>query len=261
MQSFHWLDIAFVLGLITQSTKLGELILLPKQQEKLQNKVELLALRIDAINPLNWYKIIKDKTAIGVITIIFAGILNLLTLGVLDTSQISSKELIVYASFVVLTSLSSYYFYKKFGPLLIDYLLANGIFLKFFRRFLLIILIFWVAVTIFFVFIAVILSTVPNLEQNLTYIFDKDIFSLTSFAIIIPVCVLFGLSNFISGFIYVGIIIIIYQLFLIIALFLVKVAKSIVWRVASFNKGAVAAITLIITVAIGIIELVMRAKP
>ena len=58
----------------------------------------------------------------------------------------------------------------------------------------------------------------------------------------------------------VGAIIILYHLLLSIVVIMIKITRWLVWRIAQYNKGALAAMTLIITLIIGVVELVIRTK-
>jgi hypothetical protein len=64
------LDVAFVVGVLLNLSKLGELALRPHQQQKLQEWSEAKTIRLDDVRLPKWFEILRHPKAVGILMLI-----------------------------------------------------------------------------------------------------------------------------------------------------------------------------------------------
>lgn len=290
-------EILLVIGVLVNLIKGADLILRPHQQKWLQDKFDTLALRLDYTKPLDWYddRIIKKVYAAVTVILIVGGSLSFLSLGwfhwiwggIAILFVLSTIQSMITAPFETEVTNQEFrrsvlermkkeewdskddFFWHKSKLIemkLADWVTGSKTVSQHLYRPLLMVL---VSQTIYIVSISTIL--IPyNLVRRY---FGVDIES--NLTLVISILVLAVLGNFIRSKIKpltsvlspvakvgsISFFIFLVSLFIITAEFTVKILRGIVWRIAEHNKGAFAAIVLIITIALGVAEFYLKYQP
>jgi hypothetical protein len=251
------IQILFVISFLITLMKGADLILRPHQQKFLQSKLETITLWFDYTNLFKWF--LQNFRSffiqvIGLLALIIV-VSSLHTPAVEILKELFIIEPLLFISTFGLSIFLNYRFKpiakesyeylrgKSFESTVRDYSL-----LDYFKRSIIVLFRFSIALLVMLIIYCV-----------GTFLFDK--FYLHSDIPIIP----FGLFSilpiaidFISILVTLFLILII-TLFVILLHIILKVFKSILWRIVEYNKGAFAAINLIITVSLGILAFLMES--
>ncbi len=248
------LNFTFVIGVLIQFIKLGDLILRPHQQKKIQELAESFVLRLEYVKPMEWFKsLIKrgwvfwfnycTSSAMMYVSIEYFfenikkshGIYNNLVIAVTTLSMI----------------LGTLFIFHKYGHKLFIWLYSESRFKLFIVRYIYIIL-------AYFLIMALGCLVVYYLQLcilNSGYFIVRFLFMslLLFFTLLFAVygttsCVVICAAGYVLNFYF----------FLLILTIILKFLRAIVWRIVEYNTGAWAAYTLLATVAIGIIKFLIR---
>ncbi|MGC2237980.1 MAG: hypothetical protein WA584_17605 [Pyrinomonadaceae bacterium] len=277
-------EILLVIGIFVNFVKGAELILRPHQQKWLQEKSDWLALYLDYTRPIKWYnnEITKKKTF---------SIIYLVIILTLMVSALFSEIAPLYIKLLVIAFLLLLIFtvfleglsffdrtYKPATPVsdiftspkrermlhrlemerrLFTWVINGTDFINhLLKMFLLVISTSLLIVAIYFSF---------NILFNLSDTYRHFV----TIGMVIFVILIYefqfakNCGYYLFIFIFAGItsfIALIVCFFLIIAEFMLAVIRAIVWRIAEYNKGAFAALILIITAILGVTEFYWRLK-
>lgn len=245
-----------VIGILINLIKGADLILRPHQQKWLQDKVDTLALCLDYKSPLEWY--IKSGFTQKWfwlwyhIVIVSAGTLYFYSNNNLNTSTIvtliffSLSILIMKekgGSFMIHTAIWKMLIFRITGKKgdLIDWMFEGVTLQESIQKQ------FFVSLTGIASFHFVYFNW-DNFYKNNSSSTGSLIF-LTIFLFVVHPLAVIGVAN---------IIVIIFSVSIVIAEFLLKIIRGIIWRIAEYNKGAFAAIILLVTVVLGVTEFYLK---
>lgn len=255
-----WKDLlhfTFIAGVLTQFLKLTDFLISKDQQKWIQDQAELIALRVDAVKPLNFYRTLITKRNIKFLTIAYIVSAPLfIIVPPFFEIELQTGEQIPFV-FACLSGTIAFgylinWVFQKHGQSNVEYFYAGGKFQDFFIRYLksmmrgaafIIIYSMWYILTPLF----------PEHWQIVIVI-------LPGVGFIILLFIKFGEVLLWYAFQFIGLIICATWLALFVLSTIVALVRGIVWRIATYNKGAMAAITLLITLILGIVELYLRQK-
>lgn len=249
------IHISFFLSLIIQLTSLGDFLILEKDQKKIQNGIELIALKLQYINPLEWYDLlIKKKTIkIGTNIIIFLSSFNSLLINIAK-NQLTNINLIIAS--IILSILASilifiyiFFFYKRKSLKMIEYIYSEGNFKRFLMRYLLYIL-YFLLLFLFILTLEIVYKSLIQAFSNYEIYISLGVLSILLF--------LLGRFILLYSLIIIGFIICIYKILILLLTLVIKIISFFVWKVAIYNNGVLAGITLLVTLFLGIIELYLK---
>jgi len=222
------LDLAFTLGLMIQFTKLADLLLRPHQQAWVQRVAESIALNLEYLRPLGWYPAIAKLRwlrAIGSLVIYFTLILNFVMSGRADLGQGSDPlfNMIIFLIGVILV-------FRRYGLWFTDWLFLSNEPLIFLRRYLLAVIIHPVCRL---VILGAALLMEPSAPLLLIGVLVETFTPLWAIALFVGPVVLFLWMTLVtlSG--------------------AIATLRFVTWRIVEYNKGAWAAISLLVTVGFG----------
>lgn len=255
-------DILLVIGILVNLIKGADLVLRPHQQKWLQKKFESLALWLDYTKPLKWYMSLVHKKVYSVLfftapfivialplapSIVKSGIAPLwwgvfvVVFGIIAT-------IVTIASAFGISNLEDdlpserppFYDVLSLG----QYWLINSD--SFAQQLLRHLLVVATSVGLWLI-----------ISSTKTNIFGKG-----GFLIEILNGIVFLTFCFITwGFAASSFLIIIFVLILLAAEVMLKFFRGLVWRIVEYNKGAFAAIVLIVTIVLGVTEFYLKYHP
>lgn len=281
------IEILLILGIIINLIKGADLILRPHQQKWIQDKFDTFTLWLDYSRPLNWY----NTRRVGGITL-GAGFRILTIVGIISIaldhlSWITASVALIVCSAIVISFVraqmgkarpvnqdgvisvnqdikpSKLFFPIRINDQLVDWLFkSKDIWQYLLRTFL--------TVLLALVLILIIYIALQGLFYSLAFVSDLTGINIkinrvnlivTLMLLIIPLLIYFGIVVISMPLILTGAA----SLFPLISsvLFLMfeavlKIIRGIVWRAAEYNKGAFAAIVLLVTVVLGIVEFYLK---
>jgi hypothetical protein len=290
------IDTLFVVGVLINVVKGADLLLRPHQQKWLQRKVDAATLFLDYTKPLEWYKthsIQRRVFKVAVVLLFVAGIPAILLSGPdiswwmkiffvvaavvgiygLITSDLSlfdatiqRIELDVRFGLTVSQDDRRKYRSARIGKRLSDWLFASETFLQHFSR----------PLVLGLAFVGLLAGIVGSLLLGV-YVFDKAAAVLKGYSgVKLFVCVIvvaiilsllfsvgrelttIGEPLFILGI--PSIIITVVFVAITFAEFVLKLLRGVAYRIADYNKGAFAALVLIATIALGVLEAYLKQK-
>jgi hypothetical protein len=264
-------EILLVLGILVNLLKGADLILRPHQQRWLQDKFELLVLKLDYTRPIDWY---LKKSLINVFIVAEIVVVIVLLVIPFFLIEITKLRLLIYLILVGWHALSPLFYSINMEPdpnkperlwdinyrlaeKLIQWVEKSGTFLQQIVRLLLLILL--VGAHILLPYLLFILSDVSLMK------FSKELRILFLF-ILVPLFIFFmryyiGPFNNILVIGLPAILVVLFTVILIPIELLIRLLRGIVWRIVEYNKGAFAAIVLLITIALGAIEFYLKFQP
>lgn len=245
-------DAAFLLGLVTQATKLLDWILRPKQQKWVANVFDSIALRLHYAKPLTWFRAFGVPRVQVILIVVASAYLLIQDLTSLTNAITHFQDdqvvadLTFYASYILGIGFAVLVM-LRWGVRLFRWIYGEGNFGTFFWR--------WLSVEIssslglammFGIFLAwfcvLAASNLPSLLWQILAV--GLVFWMTATIALIWTVGMISLSGFL---------VIAVQLALVLLSLLIAPLRFIVWRVVEFNKGPVAALSLLTTVACGAI--------
>jgi hypothetical protein len=143
IQPTPW-DIPFAVALLVQATKLGDWILLPDQKKAVQDCFDTVALKIDDVKPLSWFKSFKSNWkqhfvicfGVGLCVLAILSFVNdwhYLTASYKGSSIVPS--IIVWVGLALVPAVGVYAI-VRLGEDLVNWLYSDGRFRPFFVRYL-----------------------------------------------------------------------------------------------------------------------------
>lgn len=239
----------FIVFCLINIVKLGDLIVRPHQQKWFQDKLETLTLKLDYLNTLNWFK--RNINSRFILIIGFIGFLftfpffhkfvNFLGLHFQENLLLST-----------ITGFISIFIFRRMRQIIgIDYIVGKDTEVDeyiyetttFRSRAFSVVLKLWIIMKC----LLILYATVVYLLYK--YLIHKELDVLLYGLWFITPFLATWLALILS-FILMGITTILVYLLHI----LIKILDGICWRIIEYNKGSLAAICLIITVILGLIE-------
>ena len=241
MEGKHFLDIALVIALMVQATKLSDLVFSPNQKKAVQNKVENWTLYLESINPEKYFLLFFQKKFSRILTVVLIFISSA-TISYIETKFIHAyynhDHVIGYLTYVLaffFQSLFAIRFFQMYGYKILEWML-NSNFLGFFKRY-----------SSVFTFVIITYFIHNYLNSDLGSVLEMI---LVYSGIIIVAYILF----------FYGFLVICFKIIIKILLVLLIFFKWLLWRIVEYNKGAIEAITLLITVVLGVAEVIIKSK-
>lgn len=254
--SKNTIHILFTLSLLLTLMKGADLLLRPHQQKWLQNKLETLTLKLNYSNIYKWYS--KNLSSLmikslGAFSLLIAASFLHEAVNRIFTTTIASN-FILFLSTVGLAIFINF----RTKPIQIssfDYIDGKDLREKnekyplssYIKRSCRVILSYLLMITLILVIYYVGIYALDKfyLKQNLPVFLFSLISSLPVtldfFGILITLFLILLLSGIVG-----------------ILHFLLRIIESICWRIVEYNKGAFAAINIIITVSLGVVELYFK---
>jgi hypothetical protein len=243
-------DLPLTLAILIQLTKLSDFILRKHQQDWVNQFCNSVALHLDEIKPLTWFKMVRSsavqKVLVGV-SIIFFSLISALAFAATIFGRAAESD---YAWIInvsgVISLVGNIFVLFKWGPSVVDDIFFEdsfSAFLKTWREFL------WskyrviIPVSLFLALVLPFLAFGALGENWLSWLI-----------ILIPQLTFSIYQSLAFMGIWSGLIVIFAQFILYCLSFLVVIFRAIAWRVVEYNKGAWAALTLIVTVALGVLR-------
>lgn len=274
------IEMLFIVGVFVNVIKGADLLLRPNQQKWLQDKVDSLALRLDYTRPLEWYfnrQLLRKLYALLLGITLFGFCLSLaLAIGEWQVWLIPLTALLplTYVIRLTFTGKRIRFVDRLFGKRsrtpwspdtsffktsqrLQDWLFAiNSAPQSLIRPFLLFLLaIFWMGLDVGFCLVIIGLA-ITSVRIETTWVLI--LFCLISLVPIICyfVCLIVSIEPILMGI--VCLLVLVFSLVLLFTEILLKLIRAVVWRIAEYNKGAFAAITLVTTVLLAIAEFYIK---
>lgn len=251
------LDLGLLIGVLLQFGKASDLLLSNAQKKAVQEYCEDFALKIDDARPIEVFWRIYSERRIKILLAICAMVLvgfvvwNSYTESS-QTEGLVGTKLFAYFGFVVLflsaTTICVDYLY---GKRLSTWLYGHTNFLKYLKRYLLVVFGFAALLQPLVVFILFGLDSVLAMREH-SPVASHSIL-LLAVLYMLPVLLF---STYWWALTVTGYVLIASQLILSIAQLILWFWRALMWRIVEFNKGAWAAITLLVTIALGITKIV-----
>lgn len=240
-------DIAFALGVFTQLMKIADWILRPKQQNWVRDLCDSITLRLEYTKPLTWFRNVQQHRT-QYLVISGASVIFLLLL--YSKFQVVQNSASI-ATFLLLWCIPTAFVFYRWGTGWIRWLYGDGRFRPFILKYLGFVFGgFLIICSIFSIQIAVVLPLVflmNKLDPSGLWLRIVVFFYLL---VVVPVAGVLGAwwIVIVSGYF-----VILMQIILIVLACVVAVLRAIAWRVVEYNKGPVAALSLLLTTACGFI--------
>jgi hypothetical protein len=239
----HVLDTAFFVGLLIQLTKLSDLIFRENQKKFVQDKLETWTLRMENVRPAKYFFIIFNNKIRRLFLLFLPIVISIRTffnvLNVFDS-------LFHYFFAFGLSLIAIYFTFELYGMRIVKWMTKDN-FINFSGRYL--IMIAPAFCVIYFH---------SDLDQMFEYIFFNNASKISnSFISVICIIILVGTIGFWEVIFVYGCIVILFQLVIWILEIFIRASRFILWRIVEYNKGAVAAISLIITVILGVLDFII----
>ncbi len=245
-------DVLLAIGVLTNVVKGGDLLLRKRQKEWLQERFEVLTLRLDDIRPVSWFEALSRPRPAAVwsaFSALFAFVAPISMLGgalaiLLDLWFMSAQNILaVDASprialgigFVVAVPVSALVLWKL-CPRLIRALVRTGHGGRFFGR-LLILYLASVAAFGAFYGASVLMKDIASARVVMAVLWP----------LLLPAFVLNA----------AGLLLVTLLFFLWVLRLLFGVAKAVCWRIAEYDRGVFAAFLLIATAALGLYRVLL----
>jgi hypothetical protein len=250
------IDTVLAIGIFIQLTKLSDLLIREHQKKKVQSVLESFTLKLEYTKPLTWFsRILEGRWVKIILSIITTGAMGSIFIHSLWDSidelfnlDIDLAELLGMILGLILGiglfSFITWLSLKLYGLKLLNWLIKDKKGYLFVLKFL----------TIFAVQLFVVLFLV------MMYVFSdgkEEIYDQV-FILLFAVTFLTGILSTSFVINYVGFVILAYQIILFFLFCVFSLTKWLLWRIVEYNNGAVAGISLILTVALGIISILIK---
>ena len=234
----------------------ADLLLRNHQQKWLQDKLEMLTLKLNYSSLFRWYAKNLNSFMIRVVGLVSLVLIVLFlhnALNVIFETAIKSN----YILFLLTLGIAIFINFrsKPFQINSFEYLAGKDIkenkkqysLILFFKRCIRVLLIYFVVIAFVLLLYQLVISLFDKyyLQQNLPVF----IFSLIS---VIPISLDF------LGILISLVIVLILSITVAIFHFLLWILEEICWRIIEYNKGAFAAINVIITIILGVVEVYLK---
>jgi len=235
------LDLLTTVGILINVAKGGDLLLREHQRKFVQSKAKSVAEYLDKLRPLNWFgKLTTSKTT----KILLALLSMILYLGYSlrqGGTYVAPEELwrkivfflVMGFTVCVMLALFGYYFYSYVTYPVVGWLLKDNNVRLFLLRFSIIT-------------VAYLAFTCITKDHAYTAFWKVFLYAMLFVSLVLAW--------------YAGAIILSLMIMIMIAQFLVFLMRALIWRIVEYNRGAWAAIVLIITIILGAVELLLRTR-
>jgi hypothetical protein len=267
---FRSIDVLTLIGIVLNLVKATDLILRPHQQRWVQAKFESLTLLLEYTRPLRWFAGLSQASLIFIVYALTGAYVAFRMGRIIDwlghfiPPLAGSREppfgAYVFGIVVMLIVGFSKYRSAEAMEWIIHGDHSTRAPHETIHPFLFVLRFLWITLRFCFSFVLVDLFVYGTMSIVLTKrislipysSFDYRLFRIALFSgmfylfsllAIVPVCTL------ISGI----------TIVLFILEILLKVSRAVCWRIVEYNKGVVAAITLILTVALGALDIYLKA--
>jgi hypothetical protein len=235
------LEILLIIGIVVNLLKGADLILRTHQQKWIQDRFEHVTLWLEDTKPIDWFaKRAKDKVQIALL--IFFIVLDLLALMIVLIHFVKTESNSILAALLFLASVFvNLVILKRIALDSRKWLCKSSSYEEFFGGFL------KLCAEIFGGFFLL-----SYLRPMIRFVPDHLI--NLALLLILPPAVLF-LDVWLLGFLLIFTTIIFNILEIVL-----KLLRGAAWRIVEYNKGAYAAIILLITIVLGFLELYLKPK-
>jgi hypothetical protein len=257
----RFLDVAFVIGLLVNLSKLGELALRPHQQKKLQEWSETNTLRLDYFRLPKWFEILRRRKAAGILLLIgFAEFFLVALIAGLKDDQTPKNVHAVQIVAILLSLLSMPYIYKTAGPKYLNWLFADQKTMRFIGRYGLSIAVGFLSLALYQAMLWLLIWLVFHDQDTFGTFFDRvvNMSSPAAFWLMSGLLLLWPPFTFFWIIVQVGGLAVWLVVLLGLSNIALAICRGIAWRLVEYNKGVTAALLLIGTVFIGIVDLAIK---
>lgn len=240
-------DIAFALGVLVQLTKLTDLLMRPHQQRWIQRSAEMITLRLAYLKPLQLYpRLVKKKSALVFVVVLELVLVVTIVLGSMHelflgdrhptgwnyfATILGSIALLIVAPLALVRYLNQ----------VMDWLFSRDRFVSFLVR-----------------FIALAIAGYVVCSGLVTFYGATIVESETPLGPIMGLLLLFVGTTLFLTLAALGTTIILLQIILTVTTIFVGGVRFLAWRIVEYNKGAWAAISLLLTILVGIVDIWTR---
>ena len=260
----HVLDVALVLGIFINLVKAGDLFLRPHQQARVQSFFEDLTLRVEDVRPIEWLGRLATPRAHLVLVLI--GVVEFLSVmaavaGIPDSrgnalAPLGSNAFVFQVASIICSIPALALTAKRHGPPLVAWLLGPPPIQGIVRRFLKTLALGFLALALyeFILFGLVVLLWGWEPFDSLDLSFGRGgpgvLVIGVGLLLVWPAFVWFWVITQVGGLIIWAVI------WVRLLEVILKVVRALCWRIVEYNKGAWAAVVLIITGILGLAKLV-----
>jgi hypothetical protein len=259
----HMLDAALALGVLINLVKAGDLVLRPNQQARVQAWIEDLTLRVEEIRPIGWLERLTRPHAHVVLVLVgvFEFVLVLLLVTLVPAGKtaalgpVGSNVFVMQLVAIVCSVPALVLTAKRYGPPFVAWLLGpapvRGVTRRFLKTLVLGFLVLGLYEVILFGLVFFLWGDVPFDAMELPIgEGGPGIWVLGGGLLVVwPAFTWFWVITQVAGLI----------LWAIVGVrffeMLLKWIRALCWRVVEYNKGAWAAVVLIITIMLGVAKL------
>lgn len=258
------LDVVFVIGLLVNTIKLADLALRPHQQKRLQEWSEAMTIRLDDLKPLAWFQMFGKPKAWRILLFIglaeFFAVALIAIFAQVHEEQVRSDIYIVQALAILASLVSIPYIVRRAGPRLMNWLFASQRPWIFIRRYCGLIAGGFTTFIVYQMLLWLVLWLIFHKQASFGDFFDgmDDPHSPAHWGLVSGLLLCWPVFTFFWIAVQVGGLALWAVVFLGFAEFILKLARAIAWRLVEYNKGVFAALTLIVTAAVGIIDLIVK---
>jgi hypothetical protein len=261
------LDAIFITGLLVNAVKLADLLLLPSQQKRLQEWSEAVTIRIDDLRPLAWLQGLRTPRASKILLLI--GVLEFAVVGITAgtiqamAGATTRGEQLFQVLALLLSAAFIPFIVRSVGPQTMKWLLGESEKpFKFIRRYLALLGIGFAVFSTYQAILWALLWLFFHGNRD-WFAFSDAVFDARSrehwlllggLGLCWPFFTFFWIVTQVGGL----------ALWCIVLLeaaeLILKFLRALAWRIVTYNKGAFAAMTLIVTVLVGIADFVVKTS-
>lgn len=256
------LDLVLIIGILTNVVKGADLILRPHQQKWINDKFESLTLWLDYAKPLKWFS--NLATSRGQIILILIGSLELVAVAIIvllfkRNDNVPRSERLTQILVLVISLLCIPVIVKRIGPKVTSWLFGDAKILRFLMRYILLIIGGYIILGLYQAVVMIFIWLFSSRKSYFDFMdATLDSNSWEHSAYLISIMALWPFFTFFWILIQVGGIVLWAAVILFLLEVLLKIGRGIAWRITEYNKGAYAALTLILTIFIGIVDLYLK---
>ncbi|MBV9762235.1 MAG: hypothetical protein JO340_16865 [Acidobacteriaceae bacterium] len=257
------MDTVFITGLLVNTVKLADLLLLAEQQKRLQEWSEAATIRMDDFRPLAWFQALRTPRASKILLLI--GVLEFAVVGLIAggvqaiAGETARREQLFQILALVLSGAFIPFIVRRAGPRTMQWLLGDSEKpLRFIRRFLGLLGLGFAAFGLYEAILWVFFH--GNRDW---FAFSEAVFESRSrehFLLLGGLTLCWPFFTFFWIVMQVGGLALWCIVFLAVAELVLKFLRACAWRIVEYNKGAFAAITLIVTAVVGIVDFLLKSR-
>jgi hypothetical protein len=237
----NYINALFVVGVLVNLIKVGDILLRPHQQRWMQNKLEELTLWLDYTKPLKWFDKHVTPRVLNIVLIICGSFTVIISIIV----KLVRNDLffgVGFAWYLFFVCATVFIIVKWLKPIIISWLFVGARHLSFVKRFILLTVISF-AIALLIAFIANYIGCLC--ENSLLWPLSAIVISIATYVTVIY---------------YLGLILILTVIISIVLEIILKIFRGVAWRIIEYNRGSFAAIVLLITVSLGVIDLYLKTR-